>query len=254
MSRLEVVVAGCAGTHPSAERACSGFLVRSADTNLLVDCGNGATRNLQRFCRLDELDAILVTHRHADHCVDLVGVYYALRFHADGQRSVDVHAPAGTADMLAALVGDSEEVFREVCRFHDVAPGDALEVGDIGLSLFDANHSVPTVAVRAEHDGRVAAYSSDTGGGDGLVAAARDADLFLCEASWQGDQHDYPAGLHITAAEAGRIARDAGARRLVLTHIWPANDLDQSRSEAAAVFDGPVEVATDGAVLTAGPA
>lgn len=250
MSEFEVVVLGSAGTHPSRQRVCSGYLLRTSTTNLLIDCGNGSTHTLQRFCDLDELDAVVISHRHADHCVDLVGAYYALRFHDGGQRRIDVHAPPGTAEMLAGLVGDSTETFREICRFHDIGPGDQLDVGDVRLDFFEANHSVPTVAIRATVDGRVVCYSGDSGGGDGLIAAASGADLFICEASWQGPRTNFPSGLHLTAAEAGRIAAEAGAGRLVLTHIWPANDLSVSRAEAEAHFGADVSLAEDGQVLT----
>ncbi|MGH3441860.1 MAG: MBL fold metallo-hydrolase [Nitriliruptorales bacterium] len=243
---LEVVVLGASGTHPSAGRACSGYLVRTPSTNLVLDMGNGSTTRLYEHVRVEDVDAIVLSHPHADHCVDLIGFYYALRFHPDAPLSVDVHAPPGTEEFLAQLVSsDSEARFGDVCRFHDARPGGELEVGDLRVRFFPSIHVVPAVSVRIEHDGRVVTYSGDSAGGEWLEQAARDADLFLCEASWQGSADAYPAGLHLTATGAGEVATAAGAKSLVLTHLWPANDRDTVRAEAEAAFGRRIDFAED---------
>lgn len=251
---FELLVCGSAGTHPGPGRACSGYLFRTEDTTLLADCGNGSTATLQHHVALTDLDAIVLSHRHHDHWADLVGLYYALRFQPDGARSIDVYAPQGTAAFIKQLLSDdAAATFDEVCRFHDVGPGDRLSIGDIELSFHDSPHAVPTVAMRLEHHDGVAAYSGDSGGGPGVVAAARGADLFLCEASWTGSADERPEGLHLTAGGAGELARAAGARRLVLTHLWPSNDRESALREARDAFpDGHVELAEDGAVLVVG--
>jgi ribonuclease BN (tRNA processing enzyme) len=85
-------VLGSAGSHTGPDRVCSGYLLEADGTRLLVDCGNGASAMLQRFCEFDDLDGIVITHRHVDHCIDLIGMYYALRFHADGHKSLRLYA------------------------------------------------------------------------------------------------------------------------------------------------------------------
>ncbi len=249
---LDVVVLGSAGTHPAPGRACSGYLLRSGATHVMVDCGNGSSGNLQRFVAVEELDALVISHRHPDHCVDLIGMYFALRFHPDGPRHLDVYAPEGTDDFLASLVPESEATFRELCRFHAIGPGDRLDVGPVTLRLYDSVHSVPTVAVRAEADGAVLTYSADSAGGPSLVEAATDADLFLCEATWLGEPSDWPEGVHLTATGAGEVARSAGVARLVLTHLWPRNDRAAARAQAEDAYGGPIELAEDRAVLHVG--
>jgi ribonuclease BN (tRNA processing enzyme) len=246
---LEVVVLGSAGTHPGPGRACSGYLFRSSDARVVVDMGYGSTSNLYRMHDPDEIDAVVLTHQHADHCVDIVGLYYALRFHPDGPQRIDVHAPQGVEEFIAQLVpSDSTPPLREILEFHKIEPGDELIVGDIGLTFHASIHPVPTVTVRADHEGRIATYSSDSAGGSWLETAARDADLFICEASWLGDPEDYPDGVHLTAAQAGEVAAKAGARQLVLTHIWPRNDPEQSREAAQGTYGGEVHLAEDGQV------
>lgn len=245
---FELVVCGSSGTHPGPGRACSGYLLRTDDTRVMLDCGNGSTSLMQRETAIEDLDAVIVSHRHHDHWADLIGIYYALRFHPEGPRSIDVYAPPDTKDFVAQLLSDdAAAIFDDICRFHDVVDGDALTIGDLDLRFAHSEHAVPTVSVRIEHDGAVLAYSSDSAGGPELIEVARDADIFLCEASWTGHPEDWPDGVHLTARGAGEHARIAGVDRLLLTHVWPSNDRDVVRREAAEAFgDGQLDLAEDG--------
>ena len=196
---LELTVLGSAGSHPGPGRACSGYLVRAEGANVVVDCGNGSTANLYEIMGIGEVDAIVISHKHVDHCVDLIGAYYALRFTGDEPRSIDVYAADGVFEQLHRLV-DGDPAFTEVCRFRPLEPGHTIEVGALRIEPFPSVHTVPTRSLRVSVDGTVMAYSADSAGGDDLVACARGADLFLCEASWQGDRRAYPEGLHLVAA------------------------------------------------------
>lgn len=251
---FELVVLGSSGTHPGPGRLCSGFLVRTATTRVVLDIGNGTLANLLRHTHVGEVDVIVITHRHPDHCADLIGAYYAMRFHPDGEQHVDVLAPAGTLDFVAQWLPESRDDLTERCRFTDVAAGDRHEVGDVVLTFHESPHVVPTVAVRVESGGRVLAYTSDTGGGGGIEEAASGADLLLCEATWSGDPEDWPSGLHLTGSGAGRLARAAGVARLALTHVAPYVSREQVREEAAAAFGSEVTLVEDGDVLDIGGA
>lgn len=243
---FEVTVLGSAGSHPGPGRVCSGYLVTHDATRVMIDCGNGATANLQRTTRPEELDAVVVSHRHVDHCIDLVGMFYALRYHPAGPQSVDLYAAPEVVDLLTSLLSDESQAdFHRVFDHRVVTGGDRLTIGPFEVSLFDSVHPVPTVSMRVEADGAVLAYSADTAGGPELVACARDADVFLCEATWQGDQHDWPHDLHLTAREAGRLATEAGARRLMLTHLRSGLDRQRSVAQARETFGGDVALAED---------
>lgn len=243
---FDLTVLGSAGSHTGPGRACSGYLLRAGDTQLLVDCGNGSSANLQKITRPDELDAILISHRHVDHCVDLIGMYYALRFHPDGPRDIDLYAAPEVVDVLTGLLSqDSALGFREVFNVHEVTGGDTLEVGPMRVDLAPAVHPVPTVSARISAEGRTVVYSADTAGSDELVDLARECDLFLCEATWQGDTRGYPEGMHLTARDAGRLARRAEVRRLVLTHILGSLDRSISLEQAGEIFPGDVTLAED---------
>jgi ribonuclease BN (tRNA processing enzyme) len=243
---LELTVLGCAGSHTGVGRACSGYLVRSGDTRVLLDAGNGSTANLQRFVGFADLDAIVISHRHVDHCVDLVGAYYALKFGPDRDARLPVYGAAEVDEALAAFMRrDTALEISDVYDLHTVAGGDTIDLGAMRLHIADAVHVTPAISVRIEVQGASMVYSGDTAGVPELVELARDADLLLCEATWAGDQEDYPPGIHLTGRDAARVARDAGVGRLLLTHVIGATDRDRLLAEAREVFDGPIELAED---------
>jgi ribonuclease BN (tRNA processing enzyme) len=243
---LELTVLGCAGSHTGVGRACSGYLVRAGATKLLVDAGNGSTANLQRLVAFRDLDAIVISHRHVDHCIDLIGAFYALRSDPGFDRRVPLYAPDEVFETLTSLMSnDSAMQFGEVFEHHLIDGGDQVQVGELALSFARSLHPPPTVSIRIEAHDRTLVYSGDSGGGQDLVDIARGADLFLCEASWSGDLADHVPELHLTGREAARIANDAKAARLVLTHIAGGTDREVVLREASEVFDGPVDLAED---------
>lgn len=244
---MQLTVLGSAGSHTGPGRACSGYLVTADDTRLLLDCGNGSTAELQRHVGFDELDAVVITHRHIDHCADLIGMFYALRFHPDGPRALDLHAPPGVVAMLTGLLSeDSRMDFHSVFRCHELAPGDRVGVGPLVIEAFRSIHPVPTVSLRIADGDRTLVFSSDSAGGPELVTAARGADVFLCEATWQGDAERLPEGIHLTARDAGAVATEAEVDRLLLTHILGSADREVSLREAGETFGGTLGLAEDG--------
>lgn len=244
---MQLTVLGSAGSHTGPGRACSGYLLQHADTTLLVECGNGSTAELQRHVGFADIDAVLISHRHVDHCIDLIGMFYALRFHDAGPRRIDLYAPEGVVETLTGLLSDDSRMeFGAVFRSHVVDAGDTLSIGDVEVELFRSVHPPPTVSMRFAAGGRVLAYSADSAGGPELVAAARGSDLFLCEATWQGDADQWPEGIHLTARGAGQIATEADVGRLLLTHVIGSADLAVSLAQARETFAGDVELAADG--------
>jgi ribonuclease BN (tRNA processing enzyme) len=241
-----LVVLGSAGTYTSGERMCSSYLVEADGYRLLLDCGNGSLSRLQHRCDVADLDAVLITHLHADHFVDLYGLYYALRFDPDGMRSVPVYAPASAQSFIAQLLPpESAKLLPVVCRFQTVKAGGALQLGPLRVRLFAAAHPVETLAPRIEHTGGVIAYSADSGPSPQVVACARGADLFLCDSSWLERHRPLPPDVHMTGAEAGRTAAEAGVGCLLVTHVFPRNDPAEVAEEAANAFGGPVRIAAD---------
>lgn len=243
---MQLTVLGSSGSFPSAGSVCSGYLVRTATATVVLDAGNGSTANLHRVVDLDDLDAVIVSHRHADHCVDLIGLHHAVRAHGRRAGGIALHAHESVTTTLAQLTSrEAPYVFGDSFVVRHVDAGDVIDIGDLHVTLFPALHSVPALSMRLESAGRVLTYSGDSAGGPELVEAARGADLLLCEATWQGDDGDHPDGIHLTARGAGRIASAAGVRRLMLTHIAGHLDRQLSREQAAETWEGDVELAED---------
>ncbi|MPZ88201.1 MAG: MBL fold metallo-hydrolase [Nitriliruptorales bacterium] len=243
---MRLTVLGSSGTHPGPDRLCSSYLVTHEGFQLLMDCGNGSLSNLQRVTNVSALDAVLISHLHPDHFVDLYGLYYALRFHPDGPQRVPLYAPAGAHEFVTRLLsGESAATFARHLPATVLAPGDRISLGPLQVRLFGAEHTIATLAPRVEAGGRVLAYSGDSGRTPALIDCARDADLFVCDSSWLERDRPHPEGVHMTGAEAGRTAQEAGAGRLLLTHIHPRNDPEDTLAEASSVYHGSIMVAHD---------
>jgi ribonuclease BN (tRNA processing enzyme) len=191
-----------------------------------------------------DIDALIISHMHVDHCADIFPLYHYLRFGASARPPLTLIVPEGAVDRLAAFVD-----FGGGSHLHDVfdpvtPTGEPMDIGSMTFRFGPADHPVPTLQIRAEAEGRSLAYSADTGTGSDLISLARGANTLLAEASFQGP--DKPAPHHLTAAEAGEIARRAEVERLILTHLMPTLDAQQSIAEAAAEFHGDVMVAAPG--------
>jgi glutamate racemase len=216
--------------------------------SLLLDLGNGALGPLQRHRSLYEIDAVCLTHLHADHCLDLCGYWVARRYCPDGPPpKIPVYGPDGTADRMARAYDlELDPGMREIFDFEPLRGG-ARKIGPFTVTTALMSHPVPCFGFRVEYDGQVVAYSGDTGASDDLVELARDADLFLCEASFL-DGPDLPADLHLSARQAAEHAARAGAKKLILTHLVPWNDREMSLAEAkASCYEGEIELAQQGA-------
>ena len=238
---------GCAGTFPGPDGPCSGYLVEHEGYRLVVDLGAGALGQLQRHCGLLDVDAVYVSHLHADHCIDLVAYAYARRYHPDGiAPPLPVYGPVGTRQRIAnSFESPPVDGLLEVFDFHEVGPG-RLQLGPLALTTVVVNHPVECHALRIEAGGRSLVYSGDTGESDALVDLAQGCDLLLCEASWLSDR-EHPAGVHLTGRQAGEHAKRAGARALLLTHLVAFVDPAAVLVEAQGVFDGDVTLARSGA-------
>jgi ribonuclease BN (tRNA processing enzyme) len=244
---MKLTILGCAGSFPGPESACSAYLVEAEGFRLLLDFGTGALSALQRYASLTDIDAILLTHLHADHMFDACSYVVVRRYAPDGPYSVvPLYGPPGTRERLHAAYGTSEGPLEDVYAFQDIQPGNFV-VGPFSITAERMNHPVETYGVRVEHGGRTLAYSADTAPCDALQRLAQGADLFLCEASYL-DGVDNPPDLHLTGRDAGEAATKAGVAELVLTHLVAAWTSEAKIVEAAtSAFTGPVYVARPGA-------
>jgi ribonuclease BN (tRNA processing enzyme) len=249
---VRLTVIGCSGSFPGPDSPASSYLLEHQGFRLLIDLGNGALGPLQRYARLAGINAICLSHLHADHCLDLCGYWVAQTYAPDGPGPrIPVYGPAGTAHRMAQAYGlDEHPGMTQAFDFGTLHPG-TREIGPFRVTLAHMNHPVETFGFRIEAGGRAIAYSADTGPSAALTGLARGADLMLCEASFLAGP-GLPKGLHLTAGQAAQHAAQAGAGHLVLTHLVPWNDRERSRAEAAATFGGQLSLATSGLVIDLG--
>jgi ribonuclease BN (tRNA processing enzyme) len=244
---VRLTIIGCSGSFPGPDSPASCYLLEADGFRLVVDLGNGSLGVLQRHVGLYDIDAVCLSHLHADHSLDLCSYYVARTFHPDGPRPrIPVYGPAGTASRMAQAYGLAEPPgMTEAFEFITLAPG-SRQIGPFQVTTAHMNHPVETFGFRLEHDGRSIAYSADTGESAALVELARGAGLLLCEASFL-DGPGLPRDLHLTARQAAEYAARAGAGGLVLTHLVPWNDPARTLAEASASgFTGLVSLAASG--------
>jgi ribonuclease BN (tRNA processing enzyme) len=239
---VKLTVLGCSGSAPGPDGPASSYLVSHDGFALLLDLGSGAFGALQRHLDPARVDALVLSHLHPDHCLD-VAPFVVHRRYGGGPATgpVPLLGPAGTHDRLVrAYEPSGHGRLRDV---FDVRAAEATELGPFRLRFARVNHPVEAYAVRVEAGGRALVYSGDTGVSDDLVALAAGADALLCEASFPDDQ-PHPPNLHLTGREAGEHAAKAGVGRLLVTHIPPWAPRDRIVAEAAAVH--PATAVTPG--------
>lgn len=249
---MELTVLGCGGTWADPGGATSGYLIREDGFNLWLDCGTGTLARLEQIIPMSEIDAVLVSHAHPDHFVDLYPCFYARHYAGKGAPGLPLYCPEGFFDQVGALVSsESRDVMSTAFEWLELHGEADFEIGPFRVRARDMAHiGVPALGYRIEINGRSLAYSGDTGPSERLVDLAREADVFLCEATWQEHMDLLP--FHLSGRQAGEHAQAAGVDRLVLTHIWPSLDKERSRIEAGETFSGPIDIAREGMVLQIG--
>jgi ribonuclease BN (tRNA processing enzyme) len=241
---VKLTIVGCAGTFPGPDSPCSSYLLEHDGFRLLLDAGNGSTGVLQRTIGLLDLDAVVISHLHGDHFLDLITYTYARRYHPDGMPSkLPVFGPSDIEGHIAGVFGRPvNDLLGEVYDFHPVSRAGRLEIGPFTVDLTPVIHPVETYGMRISAGGRTLAYSADSGACDELVKLAREADVFLCEASYH-DGDDNPPDIHLTGKQAAEHASRADVGRLLLTHLVPWGDETRTVAEATGAYDGEIAVA-----------
>jgi ribonuclease BN (tRNA processing enzyme) len=240
---LTLTVLGCDGSYAGPGGACSGYLLSSGDTHVWVDCGPGTLANLQQHVNLDEITAIVISHAHPDHWVELPVIHNALHYFF-GRHGVPLYTTLDTLRRFEAIKG--APVSRTFMA-HPITDGSKFTIDDMAFHASVTDHPVETLALRVDVDGRSLTYSADTGPGWSLEALGA-VDVALCEATLRA--HQAGQAPHMTAAEAGASARRANARRLIITHLPPGADAPAYQAEAADAYGADVEVATTNARFT----
>jgi len=249
---VKLTVLGRSPASPNPGEACAGYLVEGGGARVLLDIGPGIVAQLVQRHHPDELDAVVVSHMHADHMLDLVTLRYVFpwRTRPRDQR-LRVVMPPGSADQLLDLARGAGNArhFEDSFRLSEHDGTSDIAFGGLSLTPVETQHFIPCWGFRAEADGSRLAYTADSGPCDAMRELADGADLFLSEATLRSlDEDAQPPEQrgHLTPAEAGEAARAGKARRLLLTHLPVDGDGSWACDAAATTFDGEVEVASPG--------
>ncbi|MQA61690.1 MAG: MBL fold metallo-hydrolase [Actinophytocola sp.] len=252
---MRLTILGCAGSIPGPDANASGYLLEADGFVLGLELGNGTLSRLQAIRSPFDLDALVLSHLHPDHCSDFGALTVLRRYHPNRPpgrpERLPVYGPADTEQRLVNLFAPNE-VERAEADLTDVytfspLPTERSRIGPFEVVAFEVFHPTPAYGLRLSHAGRTLAYTGDTGMCPILDELAADADVLLSEASWT-DADDRPSGIHLSGVEAGELAGRARARRLLVTHIAPWSDPAKIHAEARAAYGGPLELVEQGAV------
>lgn len=247
---MRLTVVGCSGSFAGPQSPASCYLVQTEHdgrtANLLLDLGSGALGALQRHIDLVEIDALVVSHLHPDHCVDVCGLYVTRKYRPGGpvEGLLPVYAPRGAEERFRLMYHglESPGMTKEL-DVSELVDGQPFTVGPFTVTALRVNHPVESYGFRVEADGKVLAYTGDSDSCTALSPLLAGADLALMDSAFV-DGRDSTRGIHLSGSRAAQAALDAGGvKRLMLTHLPPWNDPEVCRAQAAAVWPGSVEMA-----------
>jgi len=245
--RLQVL--GSSGGYARADNPCTGFYLEAGEARLWIDAGHGTFSALRRRVDFRVLDAVILSHLHPDHCVDLYALQVALVWGEGKGTKIPLYAPPGARETLVPLLFENGPAkFDGAFDYHVIEEGREIEVKGVRGTFLRTQHPIHTLAMRLSTSEGVLTYSSDTGPETDLASFARGSDLALFEATYQEAFGGAP--VHLSATEAAERAVRAEVGRLALTHIWPPLDPRVSLEEGIAAAGGiPVVLAEPDGVL-----
>lgn len=219
-------ILGNNGPYPAAGGACSGYLLSSdsGDTRILIDCGTGVLNRLIDVCPPNELDAVVLSHLHYDHMSDMLPMQYALQLNPR-EKPLPVYAPDEPEGVYALLK----------CPYYDLWPAEDVTVGEMRIAFTPARHPVPTNAISVECDGERFVFTGDTNQDAAVELFCEGASLLLADCGFMAKDHRFTAP-HLSAQLCGQLAKNAHAKRLLLTHLNPHYDPQALLDEARAAF------------------
>ncbi|QZY53732.1 MBL fold metallo-hydrolase [Crassaminicella profunda] len=235
---MKITTIGYWGAYPEVNEATSGYLLQSDDMNILIDCGSGVLSNMQNHIDLLELDAVILSHYHADHMADIYSLQYAIRILMDLKKR----------EKPLYIYGYKKDKKFETLNYHHytvacpIDENSAIKFGNLTCTFRENVHADPCFSIRVEKEDKAFVYTADTGWSDELIKFSHKADLLICEASLYNENYGIVSG-HLTAGEAGKIAKMAEVRHLVLSHLPHFGEHEQLLKQAKENFNGKIELA-----------
>lgn len=262
---MEITILGKSPAWQDAGGACSGYLVSEGESKVLIDCGNGVFGKLREACDYAEVDAVVVSHMHADHFFDLIPFAFANSFPFRGTglpgavepdspepRPISLFSPPNSTEVLETVTGiwGMPELIPQSFDYREYEPSEEIVVGPLKISFQFVPHYIDAwaIAVTGASGGRFV-FGADCSPNEELVGFAEGAEILMAESTLLAPEPDPDDRGHLTPFEAGEHARDAGVGRLILTHISDEVNPEWAVSDAGEAFTGPIEVAAEGMKL-----
>ncbi|MGR3763458.1 MBL fold metallo-hydrolase [Rossellomorea sp. NS-SX7] len=239
---MKLTIIGHWGGYPKAGEASTGYLLEHDGFTLLVDCGSGVLSHLQKYIDPTELDAVLISHYHPDHIADIGVLQHALLiqyFLGKSKGTLPAYGHNEDAHGFRSLT------YKQFMEAHEYNENSKLTIGPFSVTFVKTKHPVPCYGMRIEADGKSIFYTADSAFKHSFVTFGQDADLLLCECNFYGGMDASGAG-HMTSLDAGRLAHESGAKKLILTHLPHFGDLEQLVSESKTIYKGEVQLAKQG--------
>jgi ribonuclease BN (tRNA processing enzyme) len=248
---VKIIVLGGCGAWPAAGQACGGYLVEHEGFRLVLDPGYATLPRLLTYTAAEQVDAVLISHGHPDHCADLNPLLRARALGEVPPPALPVHTLPGAMDAVLAL--DDPRLLAGACTLREFTAGHRFDVGPFQVDTWALPHFVPNAGMRLTAGGHVLAYTGDTGPSPDIVTMARDADILLAEATVPDrGLRARDAPYLSTARQAGEYGARADAKRLVLTHLWPGTDPSATRAAARRAYPADLHIATPGLTIDLG--
>ena len=207
---MKLIVLGCYGPYPHIDGACSGYLLQTEHTSILLDLGNGTLRNCLRHTDIERVDAIVLSHLHPDHISDVYVLRYMLEMKG---LTKTLYAPQEPQEIFERLT------YKNAFEIN-VSDNKTFQINDMKITLCKMHHAIPSYAIKVESEGKIFVYSGDTGYNKKLEDFAQNCDLLLCEAA-VSDADIERKEFHMSATQGCILAENAQCKKLILTHFFP---------------------------------
>ncbi|MBI5055499.1 MAG: MBL fold metallo-hydrolase [Nitrospirae bacterium] len=242
---MKLIILGSGTCVPSLKRNAPGYYLEAEGFQILVECGSGTLLQLERAGKsYKNIDAVFITHRHPDHFADLMPLIQALLATPKFKREKDLFivAPRGFISYyekaIASILGKPKDFNIQLIEIED-----KLELGPFNIFTAETVHSSDSISFRFEHGDKAIVFTGDADYDQGIVELSIKADLLIADCSFPDLMK---AKGHLTSKECGLVAKRAGVKKLLLSHLYPADVPDIERvNEAREVFDGDVLLAED---------
>jgi len=245
---MEITILGSGTSIPSNKRSSPSILVNIDGHNILLDTGAGSLRQLKKTdTSLNQIDTIIYSHFHIDHISDMLPFIFSSKYNHEDPRTKDlkIMGPIGLEKLYNDLIlAHGSQIIPNRFKINWIETDEGkFKFNDYQINTCKVMHTNNSIAIKlTDPNGKAAVYSGDTDFCPGIIELSRNCDLLILECS-------FPDNLkvkgHLTPSEAGRIASEASAKKLLLTHFYPQCDSADILTPVKKCYNGEILTAED---------